>query len=184
MEKYLNRNRSGSQGTASTDNKSQNGSQFAGGGPSSHYDDVTSGTMTPRKLRPSASAAQLRTTQGGQGSSITQTDSRNRSGTSSSASRGPISTLPLLARSSSTSKSLRSIASADRLTFEDSESYTGPPSQYARFPEPPIAAENHATPTNGRRKAFHILGKPLQTFDTSASSSHRRGMSSASIRGS
>ncbi|KAF8914023.1 hypothetical protein CPB84DRAFT_1832824 [Gymnopilus junonius] len=182
MEKYLNRNRSGSQGTASTDNKSQSGSFFASAGPSSHGDDIgaLSGTMTPRKLRPSASAAQLRTTHGSSssgGSNITQSDSRNRSGTSSSASRGAISALPSLARSSSTSKSLRSIASADRLAFEDAESYTGPPSH-------PITAEEHPTPTNGRRKAFHILAKPLQTFDSSAGTSHRRGMSSASVRGS
>ncbi|KDR83616.1 hypothetical protein GALMADRAFT_235902 [Galerina marginata CBS 339.88] len=194
MEKYLNRNRSGSQGTASTENKSQNGSHFASAGPSSNGDDITalmSGSITPRKLRPSVSAAQLRTTQfnnsSGSGSSTPQPDSRSRSGTGPSTTRGAISPLPSgpsLARSSSTSKSLRSIASMDRLAFEDSESYTGPPSQYARFPEPPIATEDHTTPTNGRRKAFHILAKPLQSFEASTSSSHRRGLSSASVRGS
>ena len=186
LHKYLNRNRSGSQGTASTDNKSQNGTTFASAGPS-HGDDIsalTSGSVTPRKLRPSASAAQLRTGVGSSSSAqITQSDGRNRSGTNSSTTRVPISTLPSLTRSSSVSKSLRSKASVDRLASDGTESYTGPPSQYAQFPEPPMPADQ-PTPTNGRRKAFHLLGKPLQTFDSSSNSSHRRGMSSASLRGS
>jgi hypothetical protein len=187
MEKYLNRNRSGSQGTASTtDNKSQNGSHFASAGPSSNGDDITalmSGSVTPRRLRPSVSAAQLRTTHTNS-ANTPHPESRNRSGTSPSTTRGAISPLPSLARSSSTSKSLRSIASAEKLSFDDSGSYTGPPSQYARFPEPPVVTEDHTTPTNGRRKAFHILAKPLQTLEASTNSSHRRGMSSTSVRGS
>lgn len=193
MEKYLNRNRSGSQGTASTDTKSQNGSHFASAGPSSNGDDITalmSGTITPRKLRPSVSAAQLRTTQiqssSGSGNVTPHHESisRNRSGTSPSTTRNGTSPLPLLARSSSTSKSLRSIGSVDRLSFDDMESYTGPPSQYARFPGPPVMTGDQSTPTNGRRKAFNILSKPLQTFENSSTSSHRRGMSTNSARGS
>ncbi|PPQ83294.1 hypothetical protein CVT25_004033 [Psilocybe cyanescens] len=192
MEKYLNRNRSGSQGTASTDNKSQNGSHFASAGPSANGDDITalmSGSITPRKLRPSASAAQLRTTQSSSsassGSTIPQPDNRNRSGTGPSNNRAGTSPFPSLARSSSMSKSLRSIASADRISFDDSESYAGPSSQYALFPEPPAVPEDQSTPTNGRRKAFHILAKPLQSFETTTSSNgHRRGMSSTSVRGS
>ncbi|KAH9482372.1 hypothetical protein JR316_0004472 [Psilocybe cubensis] len=194
MEKYLNRNRSGSQGTASTDNKSQNGSHFASAGPSANGDDITalmSGSITPRKLRPSASAAQLRTTQvsssSSSGTTIPQHDSRNRSGTGPSNNRAGSSPFPPLARSSSMSKSLRPMASADRIPFDtrDSESYAGPSSQYASFPEPPAVTEDQSTPTNGRRKAFHILGKPLQSFDTSTNSNgHRRGMSSTSVRGS
>ncbi|KAF8205099.1 ankyrin repeat-containing domain protein [Pholiota molesta] len=194
MEKYMNRNRSGSQGTASTDTKSINGSHFASAGPSSNGDDITalmSGTITPRRLRPSVSAAQLRTqisNSSTTGSVIPQPETRLRSGTSPSNVRGVPS--PLLTRSSSTSKSLRSIASVDRMSFDDStESYVGPPSQYAQFPEPPPvnganADSVNTTPTNGRRKAFHILSKPLQTFEASASSSHRRGMSATSARGS
>ncbi|KJA30152.1 hypothetical protein HYPSUDRAFT_175394 [Hypholoma sublateritium FD-334 SS-4] len=193
MEKYWNRNRSGSQGTASTDTKSTSGTHFTSSGPSANGDDITalmSGSITPRRLRPSASAAQLRTAQiptsGTSGSITPQPETRLRSGTSPSRIRGAPSPLPLLARSSSTSKSLRSIASVDRLSFDESaESYTGPPSQYAQFPEPPAGGGDsvNATPTNGRRKAFHILAKPLQSFDSSASSSHRRGMSATSARG-
>ncbi|KAF8974436.1 ankyrin repeat-containing domain protein [Flammula alnicola] len=191
MEKYMNRNRSGSQGTASTDNKSQNGSHFTSAGPSANGDDITAlmgGTITPRRLRPSMSAAQLRTTQmpnsASSGSMTPQPETRLRSGTSPSNTQGAPSPLPLLTRSSSTSKSLRSIGSADRLSFDDTESYMGPPSQYAQFPEPPSATgDSNTTPTNGRRKAFHILSKPLQNFETSASS-HRRGMSATSTKGS
>lgn len=198
MEKYMNRNRSGSQGTASTDTKSMTGSHFTSSGPSANGDDITaliSGSITPRRLRPSASAAQLRTAQmpnsGTSGSITPQPETRLRSGTGPSSSREESSPLSSLARSSSTSKSLRSIASVDRLTFDDSsQSYTGPPSQYAQFPEPPAAPNGdsvNATPTNAsRRKAFHhILAKPLHmhNFDTSASSSHRRGMSATSARG-
>ncbi|KAF9476483.1 ankyrin [Pholiota conissans] len=193
MEKYMNRNRSGSQGTASTDTKSINGTTFASAGPSSNGDDITalmSGTITPRRLRPSVSAAQLRTqvtSSSTPGSVTPQPETRLRSGTSPSNIRGVPS--PLLERSSSISKSLRSIASVDRMSFDDSESYIGPPSQYAQFPEPPQGNgfngdSANTTPTNGRRKAFHILSKPMQTFDTSSSSSHRRGMSATSARGS
>ncbi|KAF4619314.1 hypothetical protein D9613_005336 [Agrocybe pediades] len=193
MEKYLNRNRSGSQGTASTDTRSQNGSYFASAGPAANGDDITpliSGSVTPRKLRPSASAAQLRTThssQTGNPMGIPQ-ESRSRSGTTPN-NRGAIAPVPLLSRSSSTSKSLRSIASADHLSYnhDGSESYAGPPSQYAHFPEPPVVKEDLSTPTNGRRKAFHILAKPLQNFESTSSSHHRRGMSATtapSTRGS
>jgi len=193
MEKYLNRNRSGSQGTASTDTKSQNGSHFTSAGPSSNGDDITalmSGTITPRKLRPSVSAAQLRTTQiqssSGSGNVTPKHESisRNRSGTSPSTTRNATSPLPLLARSTSTSKSLRSMGSVDRLSFDDMASYTGPPSQFAQFPEPPVMAGDQSTPTNGRRKAFNILSKPLQSFENSSTLSHRRGMSTNSARGS
>ncbi|KAJ3517964.1 hypothetical protein NLJ89_g146 [Agrocybe chaxingu] len=191
MEKYLNRNRSGSQGTASTDNKSQNGSHFASAGPSANGDDITalmSGSITPRRLRPSVSAAQLRTAYNSSPSSsgnvLPHPEPRSRSGTNPSAGRGAPSPLPQLTRSSSTSKSLRSIASADRLSFDDSESYAGPSSQYAKFPEPPVVPEEHSTPTaNGRRKAFHILAA-LQGLEPQIGTGHRRGMSSTSLRGS
>lgn len=192
MEKYLNRNRSGSQGTASTsDNKSQNGSYFASAGPSANGDDITgliSGSVTPRKqLRPSVSAAQLRTATLPNSTNPVgakpQVETRLRSGTNPSNGRSETVPLPILARSSSTSKSLRSIGSVDRLSFDDTESYTGPPSQYAQFPEPPSSDNPNTTPTNGKRKGFNILSKPLHSFETSTAS-HRRGMSAASQRGS
>jgi hypothetical protein len=183
MEKYLLRSRSGSQGTSSTDTKSQNGSTFASAGPSANGDDITaliSGSVTPRRLRPSMSAAQLRTTQpsntSGSGKSIPQADTRTGSSTSptTSTTRGVVSPIPLLTRSTSMTKSLRSIASADQLSFDEPEKYTGPPSVAARFP----------SATNGRRKGFHILSKPLPSFETSTGSSHRRKTSATSTRGS
>ena len=180
MEKYLLRSRSGSQGTSSTDTKSQNGSTFASAGPSANGDDITaliSGSVTPRRLRPSMSAAQLRTTNmSGSGKSISQADTRTGSSTSptTSTTRGVVSPTPLLTRSTSMTKSLRSIASADRLSFDEAEKYAGPPSVAARFP----------SATNGRRKGFHILSKPLPSFESSTGSSHRRKTSATSTRGS
>jgi len=179
MEKYLLRSRSGSQGTSSTDTKSQNGSTFTSAGPSANGDDITaliSGSVTPRRLRPSMSAAQLRTTQpSGTGKSIPQADTRTGSSTSpTTTARGVVSPIPLLTRSSSMTKSLRSIASADQLSFDEAEKYAGPPSVSGRFP----------SATNGRRKGFHILSKPLPSFETSTGSSHRRKTSATSTRGS
>jgi len=197
MEKYLLRSRSGSQGTSSTDTKSQNGSTFASAGPSANGDDITalvSGSVTPRRLRPSVSAAQLRTTQpsntSGSGNGMSPTDTRTGSSTSptTSAPRRGVSPIPLLTRSSSMSKSLRSIASVDRLSFDEAEEYAGISNQYAQFPAPApsrvVKEENCVPATNGRRKGFHILSKPLQSFETSTGSSHRRKTSAASTRGS
>ncbi|KAJ6598925.1 ankyrin repeat-containing domain protein [Mycena vulgaris] len=185
-EKYLNRNRSGSQGTSSTDNKSQNGSFYSSAGPSASGDDVSSltrlgasGSVTPRRLRPSMSAAQLRTNPEALNiitSIPSSSESRSRSGTNPTA---PRPTLPLLSRSSSISTSPRASSSAaDRRIFEESGNYTGPPSQYAQFPEPPLLApDDSSTPTAGRRIAFHLLTKPLPSTDPPH---HRRGMSAAS----
>ncbi|KAG6830830.1 hypothetical protein H0H92_014482 [Tricholoma furcatifolium] len=188
-EKYLLRNRSGSQGTSSTDNRSQNGSYFASAGPSADGDDITAlnpvangGATTPRRLRPSVSAAQLSTSDQGTPTHTihTQPETRHRAGTGSS-SRPSISSQPLLTRSSSTSTSPRSIAAA----IEEGESFMGPPSQYAQFPEPPGANEELSstttTPVAHRRKGFHILSKPLPPIDPSVN--HRRGMSANSVRG-
>lgn len=185
MEKYLLRSRSGSQGASSTstDTKSQNGSTFTSAGPSANGDDITaliSGSVTPRRLRPSMSAAQLRTTQpsntSGSGKGMSQPDTRTGTSISPTASttRGVVSPIPLLTRSSSMTKSLRSIASADQLSIDDAEKHAGPPSASARFP----------SVTNGRRKGFHILSKPPPSFETSTGSSHRRKMSATSTRGS
>ncbi|TFK29391.1 ankyrin [Coprinopsis marcescibilis] len=191
MEKFR-RNRSGS---SSTDNNlsvngSTNGSGQMSAGLSPNAEefqrgsDHLSGSMTPRRLRPSFSAAQLRTTPAS--SAITtangapHSESRTRSGTN------PTSTVPpLLKRSPSISSSLRSMISPDRASYEDPRSYMGPPSQYAQFPEPPKTPEGGNTPTvsSNRRKGLHILGKPLSGFDSSGSN-HRRGMSATSVRGS
>lgn len=145
MEKYLRRNRSGSQGTASTDNRSQNGSNYSSAGPSANGDDITSlnpipisGATTPRKLRPSMSAAQLRTKSdppalpsNGNGVVHTQAESRHRSGTNPSTRPS----LSLTRSSSSTSPQPR--VSADRGTSEDNQSYVGLPASMLNFQSHP-----------------------------------------------
>lgn len=196
MEKYMRRNRSGSQGTSSTENKSQNGSSAV---TLANEDDTTAsrpshlpmgGASTPWRLRPSMSAVQLRTTYASSSTVSSndpaqpQTESRNRSGTNPTASRPSLSPLPLLTRSSSTSNSLKSMASADESLYEEPENYIGPPSQYARFPEPPSGVDDSSTPTVGRRRAFHLLSKPLPGLESPTGASHRRGMSATSVRGS
>jgi hypothetical protein len=71
--------------------------------------------------------------------------------------------------------------SPDHVVFEDPEKYTGPPSQYAQFPEPPLSAElDSSTPIAGRRGPFHLLSKPLPSTE---SGGHRRGASATAVRG-
>ncbi|KAF8897660.1 ankyrin repeat-containing domain protein [Infundibulicybe gibba] len=186
IEKYMRRNRSGS---SSTDNKSQNGSF---GGLSANGDELTSlnrlpvsTVTTPRRLRPSMSAAQLRTTPApptlvsGSSSNLPPAEARTRSGTNPSAPRPS----PLLTRSSSTSTSPKTLMQHESV-FEEAEKYTGPPSQYAQFPEPPFIAEDTITPTAHRRKAFNILAKQTSSTESQpGAANHRRGMSAASVRG-
>lgn len=160
--KYMLRNRSGS---SSTDNKSQSGSAFTNALAIHNElpsDRLHSGSMTPRRLRPSASAAQLRSRHDSPAPGI-----RTRAGTNPMASTQ-------LTRSSS-------ITNSPFVPGRDAETYHGPPSQYARFPEPPPIQEDSSTPTAARRKAFQILSKPLPPVDHS--SNHRRGMSATAVRG-
>ncbi|KAL0067555.1 Target of rapamycin complex 2 subunit avo2 [Marasmius tenuissimus] len=188
MEKYMRRNRSES---SSTDNRSANGSFTSA--PSPNGDNLgvfpTSGSSTPRRLRPSISASQLRSHQ-------ELPESRTRAGTNPTSSRPQVSNSSSsssmqnthqhpgkVVRSPSTSHSLRSKGSLD---FEGPGSYTGPPSQYAQFPEPPFPSEDNHTPTVGRRMAFHPISKPsLELLNPGNSSvGHRRGLSAtASFRG-
>ncbi|TFK75786.1 ankyrin [Pluteus cervinus] len=186
MEKYMRRNRSGS-GTSSTENKPHQ-LNFSSAGPSANGDDITSldripkaGTTTPRRLRSSVSAAQLRTAYESSSSSAAQ-EIRTRSGTNPGTSRPTLSPLPAMARSTSASHEVRS-ALNDRTDDDDSQNYTGPPSQYAKFPDPPASTADTTAPIpTSRRKPFHLLSKPLPGLD-STTSSHRRGMSATSVRG-
>ncbi|KAL0949414.1 hypothetical protein HGRIS_009475 [Hohenbuehelia grisea] len=184
MEKYMNRNRSGSQGTSSTDNRSQNGSTA----PSTNGDDIAlpplnmTGSVTPRRLRPSMSAAQLRPTP--ESPSENSPDGiRSRSGTNPPSARSIMSP-PALTRSSSISNSPRTPAFSAQTVFEDHK-YIGPPSQYAQFPEPPRAPDHeNVTPTAGRRVGFHLLTKPLPVDPPkTTTATHRRGLSATSVRG-
>ncbi|KAJ7068404.1 ankyrin repeat-containing domain protein, partial [Mycena amicta] len=162
------RNRSGS---ASTDNKSQNGTQYSSTGLSVDGEDPlarmggASGSVTPRRLRPSMSAAQLRTNQEALNivTTLPTSEHRSRSGTNPTA---PRPTLSQLNRSTSISTSPHAEGPPG--------SFTGPPIQYATFPDPP---EDSSTPTAGRRLPFHLLTKQPPSMDPPH---HRRGLSSAS----
>lgn len=185
MERYQRRNRSGSQGTSSTDNKSQKDSSSAG---PSVNDDTTSlnnlppsGSTTPRRLRPSMSTSQLMS-KPPPATSPQPPENRIRAGTNPTSSRPAIFNRPLVSRSSSISNSTASPSSARLLgSLEDNlreepESFTGPPSKFAVFPDPP--AEDSVTPLAGRRMGFNPLTKPF----ISDSLSHRRGLSAGSFR--
>ncbi|GJE84097.1 ankyrin [Phanerochaete sordida] len=175
MEKYKLRNRSGSAATASTD---ANDSAVSSGG-KSRDDDVASlqsymtvGSVAPRKLlRPSASAAQLRSSPQPLSSSSASTVSqhpelRSRSGTdpdvlhhhSSSASS---ITSPLVERTPAspatpTQTSARPPlvkASLSRDSTKDAE-YAGPSSEFAKFPPPPAVERSHTPTLLSRRLPF------------------------------
>ncbi|KAE9397127.1 ankyrin [Gymnopus androsaceus JB14] len=164
--------------SSSTDNKSMNGSTGPANGDNGTLLGVfpSSGASTPKRLRPSISATHLRSSDAPPLSPTPeQPENRTRSGTGPSSSRP---THPHLIRSSSISNSPL-LNNSHAQTREQPGSFTGPPSQYAQFPEPPLHQEESSTPTAGRRMAFHSIAKPLPGLD----SGHRRGMSAASFRG-
>ena len=214
IEAYLRRNRSGS---GSTDVKTTEsivpspspavsvGGNAVSSGPSVNEDDLASlpevsGSIAARRrLRPSFSAAQLRRTPfivtthtSSQG-----TPSRNRSGTnptvaSSSSMRSPLSdsfgpTASVIRAPPSRNSSLNALSPAK--DESESEKLTGPPSEYAVFPDPPEELEDaspSATPTasgtHSRRLPFHLLSKPLPSLDLHHGHGHRRGASIQSLR--
>ncbi|KAH8830458.1 ankyrin repeat-containing domain protein [Flagelloscypha sp. PMI_526] len=180
MEKYLSRNRSGS---SSTDHKSNTSTYSTTPSQEDSSPLTPSGASTPRKLRPSASASQLR-------GSPQDSPSEHRSRPNGIRIGHP----PLLTRSSSTSGSKSHFAPVNGHRpigglKEADELYIGPPSQFAHFPDPPPGAvvppEEVQTPTTGRRLPFHILTKSSGSANvdsSSSSSGHRRGISAASVR--
>jgi len=196
MEKYMRRNRSGSAGTSSTDNKSQAGPTFSSAGLSAdddEFDDISSlvvtGTTSPRRLlRPSFSAAQLRTSP----SPIPiptqpQVDAfRNRAGTNPSSTRpGPPfpPPTPIVSRASSSD-----CARYEEKLIEEPELYSGPSMQYAQLPEPPRkgnrSASSSAAAAITRRLPFNLLSKPTPPLPPEQGhGGHRRGSSTTSIRG-
>ena len=160
MEKYKLRQRSGSAATASTDAPSQNESAISSHGPSeeemtSLQSLVTVGSVAPRRrLRPSASAAQLRSppSQPSNASSpapvgIHHEITRARNGSSP----GVLKRHPSLssATSLSTSKestpttptqSIPRAATSSRPSLSKEtrdKEFMGPSAEYARFPPPP-----------------------------------------------
>jgi hypothetical protein len=188
MEKYMNRTRSGS---ASTDTKSQTGSAFSSTGPPPNTDELRqmqtfskSGATTPRRLRSSASASQLKidstlASQYAVGHHINGNgEVRTRSGTNPSVSR------PSLGHNGSAGAP-DSARLLHQSVFEEPGNYTGPPSQYATFPDPPEPLDQESnTPTvNTRRIGFHLLSsKPSLDSSLLDRSVHRRGMSATSLR--
>ncbi|KAI0269127.1 ankyrin repeat-containing domain protein [Gloeopeniophorella convolvens] len=212
MEAYLRRNRSGS---GSTDVKTPessgpspvtpaSGTQVSAG-PSANGDDLASlpdvsGSVAPRRrLRPSLSAAQLRshprppfivTTH------ASQDMTRSRAGTnptimvpSSPNSPSPdINATPPNSRAPpARGSSLNALAATNQ--DGNSESFVGPSSEYAVFPDPPeepspngTPTVTNTTPTSSRRLPFHILSKPLPSIDLHHNHGHRRGASIHSLR--
>lgn len=186
MEKYKLRQRSGSGATVSTDNQSANGSVPT-------LEDrnqplMAVGSVAPRRnLRPSASAAQLRTTPTppaiSPNPSISQHEmARHRSGTSPAI----IPALP------STQESMLLATPTQTSARPALREYTGSP-QYADFPAPvisddPIERVRTITPTTAtvpapspapsysRRLPFNLLTSHKSNTD-SAAGGHRRNAS-------
>lgn len=213
MEKYMNQNRTRSGSSSTADTKSQNGTAtLSSAGLSIQADDdpliipTRNDSLGPhRTLRVSRSAAQLRTRSPTPAADPTpQEQPRSRSGTNPTMPRPVpiITTSHRLTRSTShTSDSSPGRPQLDQRNGsldeeEEPESFTGPPSQYAVFPEPPLDDEyaattpnikmpptdtsSYATPTMSRRKgAFNLLTKPPPVESPRA---HRRGSSNNSIR--
>ncbi|KAI0650348.1 hypothetical protein C8Q79DRAFT_380490 [Trametes meyenii] len=201
MEKYKLRQRSGSATTASTDSPSQNDSVSPPPAPPpKDMDDITAltsltaGSVAPRRrLRPSASAAQLRTAP--QPLTIPSNPSsqepRSRSGTSPAMLKpastiSPISepsALPTPTQNSSRPSISRSSSAQPTVPPKD---YTGPPSEYARFPPPPLTEEPERSatpttataPTHSRRLPFNLLSSHKNSLDAHVpNGSHRRNAS-------
>ncbi|KAI0750775.1 hypothetical protein C8Q80DRAFT_1153869 [Daedaleopsis nitida] len=205
MEKYKLRQRSGSATTASTDSPSQNesGSPPPPAPPPKDTDDISklpslvSGSVAPRRrLRPSASAAQLRTNP--QPLTIPVNSSqepRSRSGTSPamlkptlnpfSSPPGESSALPTPTQNSTAPRPSMS-RSVNSQPLLPEKNYTGPPSEYARFPPPPMTEESErsATPTtatastHSRRLPFNLLSSHKTSMESHVSTgTHRRNAS-------
>lgn len=187
MEKYKRRNRSGSSGTTSTDAPSQteltaqlNGFDREEVIPP--MNSLVNGSVQPRRsLRPSASAAQLRSNVGGFGlvGRSSQEMLRSRSGTnpteirpSGSNSSFPVangshqingssnSTTPTRPRPGASTRTLSSGMASDK----DEGDYTGPSELYAQFPPPaatprlPQPQKVSPTDQNGRG---HVATAPV-----------------------
>ncbi|KAH9938238.1 ankyrin repeat-containing domain protein [Fomitopsis serialis] len=194
MEKYKLRQRSGSGATASTDNPSTNGSSPT---PEDRKQSLMAvGSVAPRRrLRPSASAAQLRTTPQppaiSPNPSVSQHETvRHRSGTSPAAVPASPTT-----QESATPTQSSSRPPLRRLEEDSADEYTGPPSQYADFPAPPpfddpIERTRTITPTtaNGpalsysRRLPFNLLSSHKSSTDSTAGGHRRNASVNAAIR--
>ncbi|KZT74303.1 ankyrin [Daedalea quercina L-15889] len=197
MEKYKLRQRSGSGTTASTDNQSANGSAPT---PEDRKQPlITVGSVAPRRrLRPSASAAQLRTTPQppaiSPNPSISQQEmARHRSGTSPATMPASPSTQESMSLATPTQSSSR--PQLRRREEGETGGYTGPPSQYADFPAPPVSDDpiertRTVTPTTAtgpapsysRRLPFNLLSSHRSNSDATAAGHRRNASVNAVIR--
>jgi hypothetical protein len=198
IEAYLRRNRSGS---GSTDVKTTEstlsspspaapvGSTLVSSGPSVNGDDLAS-------LPELRKAPFIVTTH----ASSQDTTPKNRAGTNptvaaSGSMRSPLSdsfgpTASVFRAPPSRNSSLNALST----TKDDTEpgKLTGPPSEYAVFPDPPEDPSPTTTPTvtntpttsgtHSRRLPFHLLSKPLPSLDLHHGHGHRRGASIQSLR--
>lgn len=194
MEKYKRRNRSGSGGTTSTDTPSQaesmgylNGADLEEVIPA--MNSLVNGSVQPRRLlRPSASAAQLRSNGNGFGlvSKASQEMLRSRSGTNpmeihpsgSSSSFSTINGNHQMNGSSNATTPTRSKPGAPNRTRssgmaddKDDGDYTGPSELYAQFP-PPAATPRLPPQTKTPTKGADRNGKGPST--TAPATTHRR----------
>ncbi|KAI0347159.1 ankyrin [Trametopsis cervina] len=204
MQKYKLRQRSGSAATASTDAPSQNGSGgMSSNGPSedelaSLHSMVTVGSVAPRRrLRPSASAAQLRSpaqTTASNPQALTQQETRARNGSSP----GILKRHPSLSSALSLSNgresspttptqstpSVRAPSSRPSISKENSrdKDYVGPSAEFAKFPPPPASSElvEKTTPaaTHTRRIPFFSSHKHNPDRDQHG---HKRNSSANSL---
>ncbi|CCL99451.1 uncharacterized protein FIBRA_01469 [Fibroporia radiculosa] len=199
MEKYKLRQRSGSATTTSTDTQSQNGSPAGvpSGSDKQINSLVTVGSVAPRRrLRPSASAAQLRSSPLPpvplQNISPSQQDMlRNRSGTSPATMKHitpPMSPSPI--SESITSSTPTQSTARPRLRRRD-EFLSNDSTKDLVSPSIPEMAERTRTPTAitpptppattpsySRRLPFNLLSSHKQSLDSHVSAgSHRRNAS-------
>ena len=221
IAEYKKRNRSGSAGTQQSNGSKiqSNGSGSIStlstiNGSNSHL-PLTSppNTSTPpsalanrRLLRPSASAAQLRSPPPVpiSTSTIELHHPRTRSGTQPTASRPanslvasptegyfpPIGNPPTarpVERKTSSSRRTGS-TTGGRPSDVAGGDFTGPPSDYAKFPDPPPNDAQAPTPPpasskpSNRRTGFALLSKPLPSIESrNQQRDHRRGGSATSV---
>jgi len=190
IEKYKRRNRSGSAGTTSTDAHNESSTKSVNDEETWPTASFVNGSVAPRRLlRPSASAAQLRTNTPNALNSLSQEMIRTRSGTNPvMTTRSPpieISTAFPGAQNGSSSRPSAIIESPIQVT--GNEDYTGPSELYAQFP-PPLPSKGIERKvsvgvnvlTSPRRLPFNLLSKPLPNTDPQIV--HRRGASTTSLR--
>jgi hypothetical protein len=198
MEKYKRRNRSGSAGTTSTDAPSQAESVgYLNGADREEVvppmDALVNGSVQPRKLlRPSASAAQLRSNGGGPGlvSKGSQEMLRSRSGTNpieipssgtissfstineNPTNESPNLTTPTRQKPGASIRMLSGHTAGGMADDRGDGDYTGPSELYAQFPPPAVIPRLQPVSTSTTKGTDRNGRGPAGTTPTTTS--HRR----------